>query len=150
MVAETHAGTFLSTDSGATWTAIESLCHTSGDLCRSLALCDTDLFVGGFCGVLVATNNKTRWTALNTGKENELIFSLAVSANSSGGTNLFASSNRGVLLSTNSGTNWTVVSTGLTNTNVFPLAISDSTLFAGTDCSGVWRRSLSEMTENPK
>jgi hypothetical protein len=50
----------------------------------------------------------------------------------------------------NNGTAWTVVSTGLTNTNVFPLATSNSMLFAGTDGSGVWRRALSEMTDNPK
>jgi hypothetical protein len=150
IVAGTDAGTFLSTNSGASWAATKSRCWTSGDFCCSLALCDTFVFVGGGCGVMLATDNRTSWTALNTGMKNETIFSLAVSGNRSGGTNLFASSNRGVLLSMNNGTAWTVVSTGLTNTNVFPLATSNSMLFAGTDGSGVWRRALSEMTDNPK
>jgi hypothetical protein len=61
------------------------------------------------------------------------------------GTTLFAGTNGGVFRSSNNGTSWSAVSTGLPNVLVRTLAANSTTLIAGTDGSGVWRRPLSEL-----
>lgn len=62
------------------------------------------------------------------------------------GTNIFVGiENEGVLLSTDNGVNWTAINTGITNTGVRSLVFSGTDIFAGTDTSGVWKRSLSEI-----
>ena len=45
----------------------------------------------------------------------------------------------------NNGTSWTQVGTGLPNTYIDALAVSGTNLFAATEGSAVWKRSLSEM-----
>ena len=132
-------GTFLSTDSGTSWTqANAGLSNTSVTaLAASPAGGGTNLFAGTQgSGIFLSTNDGTSWTQTGLTKIN--VWSLA-----SFDTNLFAGTELGgVLLSTNHGTSWT--QTGLTNTGVWSLAVSptDSSgsvnLFAGTDGSGVF------------
>jgi hypothetical protein len=50
-----------------------------------------------------------------------------------------------VYWSSNNGNNWTAINTGLTDSTVYALAINGIDIFAGTDTSGVWRRSLSDL-----
>jgi len=40
---------------------------------------------------------------------------------------------------------WTMVNDGLTNPYVFALTVAGTSLFAGTDAGGVWRRPLQDV-----
>jgi len=51
----------------------------------------------------------------------------------------------GVFVTTNNGTSWTAVNGGLTDQVVLSLAVSGSTVLAGTNGGGVFRRPLSDF-----
>ena len=131
-------GAFLSTDNGASWTAVNTgLTYPYVD---ALAAIGTNLFAGttlggNVGGLFLSTNNGTSW--VKTGLTSTYVFALAVS-----GKNLFAGTAIGVFLSTDNGTTWTAVNTGLTNTpynnDTRSLAVSGTTIFAGTN-SGTFR-----------
>jgi ligand-binding sensor domain-containing protein len=125
LFAGTSGGVFLSTNNGASWTAVNT--GLTDPSVRSLAVSGTDLFAGTSGGVFLSTNNGASWTAVNTGLTNPSVNSLAVS-----GTDLFAGTSGDVFLSTNNGASWTAVNTGLTNPVVMSLAFSGTNLFAGT------------------
>jgi len=114
------SGVFLSTNNGASWTAVNN------------GLTNTRVFL--------SSSNGAYWTAVNNGLTNTRIVSFAVS-----GSMLFAGTSRGVFLSTNNGTSWTAINTGLTSIEVRSLAIKGANFFAGTSDGGVWRRPLSEI-----
>jgi photosystem II stability/assembly factor-like uncharacterized protein len=87
-----------------------------------------------------STDTGNTWTTLQTSQHYE-IYSLIVY-----GTNLLAGTNgAGVLLSTDKGITWTEINTGLPSGIVWSLAICGSTLYAGTDTSGLWQRPLGEI-----
>src|SRR5205085_9904386 len=71
-----------------------------------------------------------------------VVYSLAV-----GGQNLFAGTwGGGVFLSTNNGMSWTAVNTGFTPLPyVAALTVSETSLYAGTEETGIWRRPLSDF-----
>ena len=133
LFAGTVGSLFLSTNSGTSWTAVNS--GLTGAWVRSLAVSDTNLFAGtAGGGVFLSTNNGTSWTAVNSGLTNTDVQALAVN-----GTNLFAgTAGGGVFLSTNEGTSWTAVNSGLTSASVYALAVSGTNLFAGTAGGGVF------------
>ena len=62
------------------------------------------------------------------------------------GNAIIAGTDNGIFLSTNDGGLWTDVSNGLENRKVSELAIGGSTIYAGTLWSGVWSRTLTEIT----
>ena len=129
-------GVFLSTNNGASWTAVNTglTRYYNVYVVLALAVSGTNLFAGTSEGVFLSTNNGTFWTEVNSGLTNTNVSSLAIS-----GTNLFAGTyGGGVFLSTNNGTSWTTVNNGLTNTNVQSLAVSGTNLFVGTFGSGVF------------
>jgi hypothetical protein len=102
-----------------------------------------NIFAGTFGdGIFLSTNNGTSWTAVNSGLPDYiLVYSLKASGNA-----IFAATSGGsVFLSTNNGTNWTVVNSSLPNAGILTLAMSESNIFAGTNGSGIWRRSISEI-----
>ncbi|MGA2625120.1 MAG: T9SS type A sorting domain-containing protein [Bacteroidota bacterium] len=145
-------GVFLSTNSGASWTAVNvGLTDTS---VLSLAVSPdtsggwTIMFAGTYGGgVFVSTNSGTSWKAVNNGLTNTIVSALATGTNGSGGTNVFAGTDAGVFFTTNSGVSWTAVNSGLPNEPVYALAVSppDSagsgtqSLFAGLYLGGVYR-----------
>jgi ligand-binding sensor domain-containing protein len=132
LFAGTDGGVFLSTNNGASWTAVNTGLTNTGVL--SLAVNGSNLFAGTFGGgVFRSTNNGASWTAVNTGLGNRSIYALAVN-----GSNLFAGTHSGVFLSANNGTSWATVNTGLPNTEVYSLFVNGSNLFAGTDGSGMF------------
>jgi photosystem II stability/assembly factor-like uncharacterized protein len=142
-------GAFLSTDTGASWNAVDSglTPENGGYVIYALLASNTNtsspiLFAGTSGGVFLSTNNGSNWTAVNNGfRPNTDVRSLTLV-----GTNLFAGTESGtVFLSTNNGTNWINVSAGLEGTAVNALAVVDSNLFAGTESDGIYRRPLSEM-----
>ncbi len=128
LFAGTSGGVFLSTNDGASWTAVNTGLTNTNVL--ALAVSGTNLFAGtqGPGRIFLSTNNGTSWTAVNTGLTNTNVLALAVS-----GTNLFTGTQgAGVFLSPNNGTSWTAANTGLTNFTVRALAVSGMNLFAGT------------------
>jgi ligand-binding sensor domain-containing protein len=156
--AGTLGGIFLSTNNGTSWTAVNTgliftntLGQQSTQSVSAFAVSGGNIFAGTGGGVFLSTNNGTSWIAVNSGLTDTNVLSLAVS-----GGNIFAGTAGGVFLSANSGTSWTAVNSGVpVNTIVNSLAVSDSDIFASTLASvsgaglfpsGVWRRSLSEMT----
>jgi hypothetical protein len=153
------AGVFLSTNNGASWTAVnEGLPSSTYDTTQytsvgCLAVSGTNLFAGTYAaGVFRSTNNGTSWTVVNEGlpsstydttKYYPSIQCLAVS-----GTNLYAGiDGYGVFLSTNNGASWTAVNEGLPSstydtTKYYPsircLVASGTNLYAGIDRYGVF------------
>ena len=130
--AGTIIGVFRSTDSGDSWTAVNTgLTYLT---IYSLAINPSgEVFAATGGGVFRSTDNGDNWTAVNTGLTNLLILSLAI--NSSG--NIFAGTSDGVFRSTDNGDNWT--KTGLRK-NHYTLAINSSDhIFAGGNSPGVFR-----------
>ncbi len=123
----TIGGVYLSTDSGSSWTAINSGLTTN--YVTALATAGTQVFAGTYSnGVFVSTNNGTSWSAANSGLPSKSIQVLAAN-----GGDLFAGTGGGgVYLSTNNGSSWTSASAGLTDLNVTAIAASGAYLFAGT------------------
>jgi Secretion system C-terminal sorting domain len=130
--AGTYGGVFLSTNNGSTWSNI----GLTNEAVSSLAINDTNIFVGTWSGgIFLSTNNGASWQADTTGLNDYWINALAVS-----GTNIFAGSSSGVFLSTNNGVNWTAVNNGLTynvGSSTYTcsstcLAVNDTNIFAGT------------------
>jgi len=126
LFAGTNYGVYLSTNNGASWTAVDSdLTPTV----NALAVSDNAIFAGtANLGIYRSTNNGTSWTAVDSGiTDSAYVFSLAVSGN-----NIFAGTSNGVFLSTNNGTSWKAVDSGLPSfTYVNALAVSGNTIFAG-------------------
>ncbi|MBK7032468.1 MAG: hypothetical protein IPH49_04205 [Ignavibacteria bacterium] len=86
------AGVFLSTNNGASWTAVNT--GLTNNIVLSLAVSGSNLFAGtDGGGVFRSTNNGTSWTPVNTGLTKTIVRSLAVS-----GTDLFAGTEVGVFL----------------------------------------------------
>jgi photosystem II stability/assembly factor-like uncharacterized protein len=138
-------GVFLSTNSGKTWSAVNS--GLTNYFIYSLLFKGNDLFASTDEGIFLSSNNGANWKEINSGLTNHYVLALAVS-----GKNLFAGTDGGVFVSTNNGTNWMAVNDGLTFCSVRALAVSGSYVFAGTFYGGVYRRPLLEMitsVENP-
>lgn len=124
-----NGGVFLSSDKGATWTAMNTGL-TSNNI-SSLSISGINIFaVTESNGVFLSTNNGTSWTAVNTGiPESTSVYSLLIS-----GASIFAGTSNGVYLSNNNGTRWTAVNKGIPiSTNVHSLVVSGANIFAGTD-----------------
>jgi photosystem II stability/assembly factor-like uncharacterized protein len=145
------SGAYLSTNNGASWTAINSGLPSAVGFCFAVSggniFAGMDSGMGGGGGVYLSSNNGTSWTAIDSGFPNAAVFCFAVSGN-----NVFAATAGGVYLSTNNGISWTKVNSGLTDSTVSSItvipvssfAISGNTMYAGTN-NGVWRRPISEM-----
>lgn len=77
-------GVFLTTDNGASWTAVDS--GLTSAFVKALAVSGTNLFAGNLDGgVFLSNNNGTSWTAVDSVLTNTAVWSLVVS-----GTSLFA------------------------------------------------------------
>ncbi len=125
-------GIFLSTNEGATWTAINNGLVFSGndDKVTALAISGTYIYAATrYNGIFLSTNNGSSWISANTGLPgNHEITSLKVQ-----GTTLFAGVlGSGVFLSTSNGANWTGANVGLSDSLVLSLAGDGTNLYAGT------------------
>jgi hypothetical protein len=126
-------GAFLSTNTGTTWTAVNSGFTLSPVFSvRALAVSGANLFAGTDNGVFLSTNNGASWVSI--GLTNSSVYALTIS-----GTNLFVgTSGYGVSLSTDNGTSWLGASSGLPHgstyyTFISSLVVSGSNIFAGTN-----------------
>jgi len=117
-------GVFLTTDDGATWTAVNNGLTTS-DI-RALAVSGTTLFAGTYGGgVFRSTDSGASWAAVNNGMTNMDVVALAVRGN-----NIFSGqdSPNNLFLSTDNGGTWT--QTGFVGGTVAGYYFYGSTLFA--------------------
>ncbi|MFA6456735.1 MAG: hypothetical protein WCW40_07935, partial [Bacteroidota bacterium] len=131
-------GAFLSTDSGSTWTAINSGLTNPNDSgltyinVYALIANDSNLFAGTYGGMFRSTDNGVNWTAINNGLPNDQFQALAVNDSM-----LFAASgNNGVFQSSDNGSNWTSVITlpqfkKLLSFAILPSGSGGKSLFAG-------------------
>ncbi len=117
-------GVFLSTDSGASWSPVNTGFDTTA-VVDALATSSTNLVAGGYAdnGIFISTNNGTSWASANTGLTNLDVFCLTPV-----GTNLYAGTGGGIFLSTNNGTSWTNIYSGSIITSI---VTSGNYLFAG-------------------
>jgi photosystem II stability/assembly factor-like uncharacterized protein len=147
LFAGTDSGVYLTTNSGASWKAINYPPGLRGYSAMSIAMigrilvCDfsgpiRDKKVYG--GVFRTDNLGASWTEAKITAAYNFFTAIAVS-----GTNLIAGTyGDGVFLSTDSGTTWSVANTGLPNRIVYTFVVfgtsSSAMVFAGTD-SGFFR-----------
>ncbi len=145
LFAGTSAGVFVSTNNGTNWTYADA---PFPSFCKMVEI-DTKLYAGTNVGVFRSTNSGTSWIALNNGLTDTVIQSLVSGPGINGGASLFAgTSNSGVFCSIDGGKKWTAVNENLPQDAVNSMTVSDTNLFVGTGSSGVWRRSLSEITRS--
>jgi photosystem II stability/assembly factor-like uncharacterized protein len=132
LFAGTAAGVSRSTDSGATWAAVnEGLTSRS---VWALAVCDEYLFAGTYDGgVFRSGDNGGSWSSVNDDLTDTHV--LALSAH---GDLLVAGTLGGVFLTTTGGTTWRAAGPGMTDLHVRVLAFRENALFAGTLGGGIF------------
>jgi hypothetical protein len=136
LYAGTTSGVFLSTNNGATWSAVNT--GLKNTVISALASSGTNIFAGTTGGVFLSTDNGLSWSAVDSGLTNTSIRALAVS-----GENLFAGTPGGVFSSATNGSSWSV--TKETN-SVNALAVSGTLIIAAlngsiastSDCGAIW------------
>jgi hypothetical protein len=128
-------GVWMSANDGTTWTEVTNGLQSTNKYMHSVFSNGATVFTGyEDQGVFKSIDNGASWAdvsvALGSGAR---IDSWAIS-----GSNIFAGGYGKVYLS-NNGTSWTSVSTSLPTATVKSLAASGSTIFAGTDGSGLYK-----------
>ena len=162
LFAGTFGGVFLSTNSGAIWTAANT--GLTDTVVHALLVSGTDLWAGTNVGVFRSTNNGTSWTAnlilggcRALGKFGTILYAgiypIGIYASTDNGASWFPDTMRltsvDVRAFAANGTNffagtydrgvfletvggWAAVNTGLTDTTVYALGVIGTNLFAGT------------------
>jgi len=137
--AGTGNGIYLTFNNGNTWNLISGNIPNTHIL--SLAKTGSNIFAGTQNGLFSSTDNGNTWTVLDNGiPTNVVVISLTIN-----GSNIYAATNLGVFLSGNEGRNWQNVNDGLGRNLVNTFAINGTSIYAGTNGAGVWKRDLSEM-----
>ncbi|HTY11528.1 MAG TPA: T9SS type A sorting domain-containing protein [Bacteroidota bacterium] len=152
VVAGTHDGVYLSTDNGETWSnGNDTLININ-----TLASAGSIVFGGryfwpfpiGFSppsppgGVFLSTDGGLTWSPFSSGIPfNPQVYAIAVH-----GKYVFAGAEPGLYTSTISNNNWVNMGENLPDGPVLSLFINDSSVFVGTELSGIWCASLSAVT----
>jgi hypothetical protein len=120
-----ETGVYLSTNSGTTWTAVNS--SPANKRVNALAMSGSNVFAGTDGGVSLSTNNGATWSAVNSG-----IVGTSVRSFGTSGSTIFAcAEGTGGFLSSDNGASWT--SLNISAPNVYAFATSGANVFAGTD-----------------
>ena len=106
-----------------------------------ITISGNNIFAAVNSNLFISTNSGSSWKEVNNDLSDIYISSVIINGN-----NIFVGTDEGVFLSTDNGYSWIDINTGLTNANVKSLAISGSIIFAGTEYGGVWKRSVSDIT----
>lgn len=129
-------GTFKSTDNGITWTSINFVGHIMG-----FAFDGDNIMVGRCDSVFRTSNGGINWYPVSSGLslycESTRLYQT--------GAYVFLSSCGKLFMTTNFGTNWKLKNQGMENINIMSFGASADKVFAGTYCSSVWRRNLSDI-----
>jgi photosystem II stability/assembly factor-like uncharacterized protein len=147
IAATSDKGIVISQDEGRHWS--RSSIGMDSQTIYTLTCNDRYVFAGTYRGgVFRSSDHGYTWKQVSHGVENVKGIDHFVSV----GSDLFASAHdfsasheSGVFYSNDDGDTWADVSQGLINNNILELTIKDSTLFVGTDGSGIWKRPLAEM-----
>ena len=128
------SGVFVSTNSGANWSAAGLKYYTI----ESFAVSGNRIYTGTYGnsdGLFMSSNYGANWVNVSAGlPAYPIVKAMAVS-----GTNIFASEEGSVYLSTNYGTFWNSVSTGLPNNiTIIKLIVVGTNIFAATGNKGVF------------
>ena len=150
-------GVFVSTDTGSSWSPVDSGLVSPGNirLIYSLAtLVDgtggLHLFAGAIdTGLYESSTDGQIWSKVSYSP----LADSQVNAMAESGTNIFVGTTSHLYLSADFGLTWTTVDSGLPRIPIECLYANGTELYAGTDGDGVWRRPLSEMitavSQNP-
>ena len=134
--AAANAGVFLSTNNGASWTAVSSGLP-AGAYVNCFAVSGANLLAGIWnelpddehAGIFRSTDNGKSWAAVNSGLTDRSVLALAAS-----GANLVAGIyDGGVFISKNNGKKWKAANFGLTASAIGHLAVKGLDLFAAGD-----------------
>jgi hypothetical protein len=129
ILAGTWDGFYLSTDGGATWTAITPTGIPADTPIWSIAMIDTTLFAGTTGDLYKSSDNGNTWTEADSGiPEDGRITSVV----SNGDAILAGSASNGVFKTTDGGTSWTTINSGLTDTHITQIVAIGPELFAVT------------------
>lgn len=151
--AGTGAGIYVSSNNGVSWSAANT--GNPGSLVSSFAVLNSNLFAGFIYslegGVYSSTNNGANWNVVNNGYVNSDINTFQVH-----GSALYAGTYYGVHKTTNNGDSWVGVNNGLPQillgnpgAYIESFASINTTLFAGTYGSGVYRTTDGGLNWNP-
>jgi hypothetical protein len=136
--AGTYNGVYHSIDNGATWDHFGLADH----MIYSLFLNGTNLYAGAYDTLFMSANNDTNWVSVRNDMGYGTCRSLAAS-----GSKLFAATENSVYYSTNNAANWNIIDSALFSEKVvLALAVTDTMIFAGAENSGVWQRTISDIT----
>ncbi|MDP4219425.1 MAG: T9SS type A sorting domain-containing protein [Bacteroidota bacterium] len=126
-------GVFLSTNDGATWSAVNT--GLTNSTIHDLAVVGTNVFAATEDGVFISHDNGAHWASASNGLTNTRVFSLTVS-----GTKLYASTNLpGSYVTTDNGSNWSIANADFTDISVRIFAGSGPNLYgiAWNDTTGL-------------
>ena len=151
VVAGSQSGIYISTDNGETWTNVtDTLININ-----ALATVGSDIFAGRYRwpypllsppsppgGVFRSTDGGSTWAPFSSG----IPFDPQVYAVAAHGGNIFAGSEPGLYFSTITGNNWVNIGQGLPEGKIMSLYVNDSSVFVGTEISGIWWAPLSALT----
>lgn len=136
-------GIYKSSDSGDTWTQVQSSYTVKALAASPSYASDRTIFAGAFlAGVYKSTDAGATWALTNTGLGNTMNFSLALSPVFASDRTIFAGMYaKGVYKSTDSGATWSAANTGIDTLSVLSMTISpayssDRTVFAATADGG--------------
>ncbi len=159
-----YGSAFISTDGGQTWTRKPNIDSTGVLIYNPSTFAISPggaIFAGsqgvnGFyqyneAGVFRSTDNGQSWEKMKV-DSNVTFSNFTCIVVSKDGAIFAATAENGIYLSTDNGKNWNPVDSGLTSKSINSLAISadGSTIYVGTGHSGVWKRSISELTSVEK
>jgi photosystem II stability/assembly factor-like uncharacterized protein len=157
VVAGTRDGVYASTDNGETWANVnDTLININ-----ALAATGSDVFAGRYLwpvaigssespapgGVFHSTDGGLTWSPFSSGLPfNPSVYAPAVNSIAVHGGYVFAGLDPGLYSSTITNNNWANFGQNLPGGRVLSLFVNDSSVFAGTELSGIWRAPLSAVT----
>lgn len=142
LYAATSYGLMISNNNGMSWQMSGYIPFHSPSGWQTITFLGTKIFYGvDGEGVYASSDDGKSWNNVNEGMTNNHIRVLH-----SIESNLFAATNDGVFISKDEGLHW--FQTGLTGLgDIWALDSNSKYIFAGTDLNGIWKMSITEITE---
>ncbi len=137
-------GIFVSTNNGGSWKSMNEglqskLVHSILITGKTMPAGKARIFAGTETGVSISTDNGENWRTINSGLSGMGVWSLAVSADTSGDTTIYAGCWSGVYSSTNRGGNWEATGLSSTTEPVNSILIYENLIFAATFSDGIFQ-----------
>jgi photosystem II stability/assembly factor-like uncharacterized protein len=140
--ANPQGGIFRLDNESTEWNEISDCCFNN--FTYAVASIDTNIIAGGLIGGIHYSNDD----GINWDRTYGELKSKTVKSIITYESNVFTASEIGVFQSTNFGQDWQNISLGLPNDNTLSLKIIESNIYVGTANNGIWRRPLSELTND--